>query len=319
MTSAAVLLVVSASVTSVIGFHWKTGEWGDCQIAKGACNTYTSIPVYGHRTRLLWCYDEQIGRPTDDQFCQAQRRPHSSSVCFSHCPRCAHHSRTSWSPFHCDACVGRQRRRLVCSDDHHHHNEGPPLLTTTTSQVASSINLDANRPKSGSVIEEERACFSPALCKGTSEAIRQTTAISQTSPLRPPEALTASFVPYLHVGAWSECQQPPAPQEEVDGGGQQPVAVLSTTTVVLEDKKKNKKHRRKKKRRRKKHSKRSSHFQPPELPPGLRRPPPWSPDLDDLEINYIANSIAAPEHGFQRREVDCRGQDGEVLPFRWLY
>ena len=304
MTSAAVLLVVSASVTSVIGFHWKTGEWGDCQIAKGACNTYTSIPVYGHRTRLLWCYDEQIGRPTDDKFCQTERRPHSSSVCFSHCPRCAHHSRTSWSPFHCDACVGRQRRRLVCSDP-----KEPP--SSSTSKVV-GISLDGGqrreRLKSGSVIEEERACFSPALCKGTSEAIRQT-AISQT-PLRPPEALTASFVPYLHVGAWSECQQPPASQE--DGGGQQPVAV-STTTVVLEDKKKNKKHRRKKKRRRK-HSKR--HFQPPELPPGLLRPPPWSPELDDLEINYIANSIAAPEHGFQRREVECRGQDGEVLPFR---
>ena len=54
----------------------------------------------------------------DDRFCEAERRPHSSIVCFGHCPRCAHHLGpwTSWSPFHCDACVGRQRRRLVCND-----------------------------------------------------------------------------------------------------------------------------------------------------------------------------------------------------------
>ena len=64
MTSLAVLLVVVVSVSdiaavpttanAVIGFHWKTGEWGECQIAKGACNTYTSIPVYGHKKRSVW-------------------------------------------------------------------------------------------------------------------------------------------------------------------------------------------------------------------------------------------------------------------------
>ena len=64
MTSLAlVLLVVVVSVSdvatvpttanAVIGFHWKTGEWGECQIAKGACNTYTSIPVYGHKKRSV--------------------------------------------------------------------------------------------------------------------------------------------------------------------------------------------------------------------------------------------------------------------------
>ena len=106
-------------------------------------------------------------------------------------------------------------------------------ICLSLSQVDSSLD-GGHQKESGSVIEEERACFSPAHCKGTSsETIRQTTAISQT-PLRPPQALTAataSFVPYLHISHWSPCEPPP--QE---------------AKVVVEEKKK--KHRRKKKTKR---------------------------------------------------------------------
>ena len=325
-TIAVVFLVVS--VSAPIGGSkdggpvatWKTGEWEECQIAQGACNTYTSIPVYGHKKRSVWCSNSE-GSLIDDRFCEADRRPHSSLVCFGHCPRCAHHLGpwTSWSPIQCDACVGRQKRRLVCHQQRHRKKQ------QQQQQVGDSLNglflygENGEALDSGSeVIEEERACFSPALCKGrTTEAIRQT-AISQTSsPLRPPEALTASFVPYLHVGPWSDCQPPPeeASSAANSGVGGQLMPSKSEEGKKKHRRKKNKrnKQRRKNNNRERKHAQR--HFQPPvvDLPPGI----PWTPDMDlDLEINYIANSVDAPQFGFQKRDVQCRGQDGEALPFR---
>ena len=331
-TIAVVFLVVS--VSAPIGGSkdgggpvatWKTGEWEECQIAQGACNTYTSIPVYGHKKRSVWCSNSG-GSLIDDRFCEADRRPHSSLVCFGHCPRCAHHLGpwTSWSPIQCDACVGRQKRRLVCHQQRHRKKK-------QQQQVGDSLNglflfgggENGEALDSGSeVIEEERACFSPALCKGrsTTEAIRQT-AISQTSsPLRPPEALTASFVPYLHVGPWSDCQPPPeeasASAAKSGVGGQLMPPTKSEEGRKKHRRKKNKRNKQRKKNnnnRERKHAQR--HFQPPavDLPPGI----PWTPDMDlDLEINYIANSVDAPQFGFQKRDVQCRGQDGEALPFR---
>ena len=328
-TIAVVFLVVS--VSAPIGASkdgggpvatWKTGEWEECQIAQGACNTYTSIPVYGHKKRSVWCSNSG-GSLIDDRFCEADRRPHSSLVCFGHCPRCAHHLGpwTSWSPIQCDACVGRQKRRLVCHQQRHRKKK-------QQQQVGDSLNglflfgggENGEALDSGSeVIEEERACFSPALCKGrsTTEAIRQT-AISQTSsPLRPPEALTASFVPYLHVGPWSDCQPPPeeASSAAKSGVGGQLMPSKSEEGKKKHRRKKNKRNKQRKKNnnRERKHAQR--HFQPPavDLPPGI----PWTPDMDlDLEINYIANSVDAPQFGFQKRDVQCRGQDGEALPFR---
>ena len=329
-TIAVVFLVVS--VSAPIGGSkdgggpvatWKTGEWEECQIAQGACNTYTSIPVYGHKKRSVWCSNSG-GSLIDDRFCEADRRPHSSLVCFGHCPRCAHHLGpwTSWSPIQCDACVGRQKRRLVCHQQRHRKKK-------QQQQVGDSLNglflfgggENGEALDSGSeVIEEERACFSPALCKGrsTTEAIRQT-AISQTSsPLRPPEALTASFVPYLHVGPWSDCQPPPEEASSAANsgvGGQLMPPSKSEEGRKKHRRKKNKRNKQRKKNnnRERKHAQR--HFQPPavDLPPGI----PWTPDMDlDLEINYIANSVDAPQFGFQKRDVQCRGQDGEALPFR---
>ena len=80
-TIAVVFLVVS--VSAPIGGSkdgggpvatWKTGEWEECQIAQGACNTYTSIPVYGHKKRSVWCSNSG-GSLIDDRFCEADRRP----------------------------------------------------------------------------------------------------------------------------------------------------------------------------------------------------------------------------------------------------
>ena len=202
---------------------------------------------------------------------------------------------TSWSPSNCDQCVGRQRRfRSECGN-----NEA----TAATASAAPVIE------------EQQRTCFSPARCTPTAsrEAISPAAISQSLPPLRPPEALTASFVPYLHVGAWSDCQTP-GEKPNLRGGEQ--------------DRKS-----RKKKRRNRKRPKRNN-FQPPELPPPPLPPPPpstsptepgrggsplWSPALPaDLEISFVAESVSPPQHGVQRREVVCRGQDGESLPFRYV-
>ena len=36
----------------------------------------------------------------------------------------------------------------------------------------------------------------------------------------------------------------------------------------------------------------------------------------DIEISFVATSVPEPQTGIQRRTVECRGQDGERLPFR---
>lgn len=205
---------------------WQTSAWSECQISKEACRhrsrPHDNVPVFGHKKRQVWCSSHD---PKGD-LCPPESRPQSTAVCFAHCSTFGCGQWSPWSPWQCDQCLGRQRRHLQCDDQ---------------------------------VIEEQRACFSPALC--TSEEVISLTAISQSPPLRPPEALTSSFVPYLHVSSWSDCQ--PQPQ-----------------------------HRR---------SKRSQ----------------WSPELPaDLEISFVAESVPAPKYGVQKRDVQCRGQDGESLPFR---
>ena len=193
---------------------------------------------------------------------------------------------SSWSPSKCHQCVGRQRRvRLKCDNDE------------ATAADASAVVV-----ASPVIEEQQRTCFSPALCTSRSREAISPAAISQSAPLRPPEALTSSFVPYLHVGAWSSCQ---TPQKNLRGE---------------QDRKS-----RKKKRRNRKRPKRNN-FQPPELPPppsptepGRGSVPPWSPALPaDLEISFVAESVSPPQHGVQRRDVVCRGQDGESLPFRYV-
>ena len=183
------VLITTFFGATVTALQWATSEWSDCQIVAGACGPHTpSVPVYGHKKRDVWCSSSQNGSVIPDKFCRSERRPHSSIVCFGHCPRC-HGSWSSWSPLRCQECVGRQRRQLEC-------HQGDPK-----------------------VIEEHRACFSPALCKLSSsqasillpsEVITQPAISQPSTALRPPEPLTAPFVPYLHVGAWSECQ----PQQE---------------------------------------------------------------------------------------------------------
>jgi hypothetical protein len=266
VVSLAVVVAVSAA------FEWRTDKWSDCQIAEGACKpgTSTTIPVYGHKKRHVWCSSNARVEAVEEKFCEAERRPHSTIVCFGHCPRCVHLGPwSSWSPLHCDQCVGRQRRQLECEDDAGGGGGGGLLRRPLRRRI-----------------EEERACFSPSRC--SSEAISQS-AISQP-PLRPPEALTASFVPYLHVGPWSQCQPHTQPDDKDDGG---------------------QKKRKKRRRRRQKRD-----FGPPQQPRGGGSKS-WPPELPgDLEITFVANSVPPPEHGVQHRSVECRGQDGEELPFR---
>ena len=201
---------------------------------------------------------------------------------------------TSWSPSRCDSCIGRQsRRRTDCG---RRYGQVPNYYASPSRQ--------------------ERACFSPELCHADegkqphSETIRHDGLDDRSLPRTQP--LAASFVPYLHVGPWSKCQ--PAPRDpdglkHHPGGG------------------KGKKKRKRNKKRR--NRERRAGGMVPKLPPnfiensmGSRSRSPsggsgWSPELPtDLEITFVANSVAAPRHGMQRRTVTCRGQDGEELPFR---
>ncbi len=283
-----VLITTFCGVT-VTALQWSTSVWSDCQIVAGACGPHTpAVPVYGHKRREVWCSNSQNGSVIPDKFCRSERRPHSSIVCFGHCPRC-HGSWSSWSPVECQECVGRQRRQLECHQGDH------------------------------KVIEEHRACFSPALCKLSSssqasillplsEVITQP-AISQqasSTALRPPEPLTAPFVPYLHVGAWSECQ----PQQEKEDEKE-----------PMEPRRQQKK-RKKRKNRKVPHRSKRNNFPvvrgAEELQTDEERvKKSWSPRLpSDLEISFVANSVPEPRHGVQTRQVQCRGQDGETLPFR---
>ena len=245
LVSAAIL--VSSAFVAVGQFHWVTGDWQPCRVATEACRRHATghaslIPVYGHKKRDVWCVRHSDQEKTEPASCLGLRRPQDTLVCFGHCPKCDGTGWSSWSPSTCGECVGRQRRKLFCADR---------------------------------VLEERRACFAPTLCT-SSKAISQTAISQQPSPLRPPEALTSSFVPYLHVGAWSECQPPP-PEEVVE-------AAVVTKTI----------------------EKRNA-------------PPAWTPPLPaDLEISFVAESVAPPQHGVQTRAVQCRGQDGEPLPLRYI-
>ena len=279
------VLITTFFGATVTALQWATSEWSDCQIVAGACGPHTpSVPVYGHKKRDVWCSSSQNGSVIPDKFCRSERRPHSSIVCFGHCPRC-HGSWSSWSPLRCQECVGRQRRQLEC-------HQGDPK-----------------------VIEEHRACFSPALCKLSSsqasillpsEVITQPAISQPSTALRPPEPLTAPFVPYLHVGAWSECQ----PQQEKEDEKE-----------PMEPRRQQKK-RKKRKNRKVPHRSKRNNFPvvrgAEELQTDEERvKKSWSPRLpSDLEISFVANSVPEPRHGVQTRQVQCRGQDGETLPFR---
>ena len=274
--------------SSALALQWSTSPWSGCQIVPGACRPDTVVPVYGHKRRQVWCSSAK-NESVPDKFCRSERRPHSSIVCFGHCPRCLDGSWSSWSPRECQECVGKQRRQLKCRQP------------------------DQDGTGEHKVIEEHRACFSPSLCSSSSssdyssEVITQPAISQPSTALRPPEPLTAPFVPYLHVGAWSECQ--PQQEEEPKEGSRQ-------------DHKRGKKGRKKRKKR-KNRSKRNHVPNLPNLP--VAGPPPptkpegksWTPRLpSDLEISFVANAVPEPRHGVQTREVQCRGQDGETLPFR---
>ena len=277
------LLVWVLSLASfALALQWQSGQWSECQIVPGACRPDTVVPVYGHKRRQVWCSSAK-NESVPDKFCRSERRPHSSMVCFGHCPRCLEGSWSSWSPRECQECVGKQRRQLKCRQ----------------------------RDQDGEhkVIEEHRACFSPSLCSSSSssEVITQPAISQPSTALRPPEPLTAPFVPYLHVGAWSECQ----PQQEEE-----------PPKEARQDHSRGKKGRKKRKKR-KNRSKRNN-FPPPAPNLPVSGPSPtkpegksWSPRLpSDLEISFVANAVPEPRHGVQTREVQCRGQDGETLPFR---
>lgn len=258
-------------------YEWKTSKWSDCIVSDRVCHQQSSRgwtqPIFGHKRRRVWCVGD--GLRTKHDFCTATvkgPRPYSTIVCFGYCTsgqQCLPDEWTPWSS--CSACVGKQYRQRGSSDKscmHAMHAE-----------------------------KEERTCFSPTLC-GNSEVISQSDGggIPEALPLRP-QALTAAFVPYLHVGPWSECK--PAP-----------VADLGVHSSSDNGSKKRKNKKRKDRQRRTKRNTNFHHF-------GSAVSKSWPPELpSDLEISFVAESVPAPQHGTQTRTVRCRGQDGEELPFR---
>ena len=133
--------------------------------------------------------------------------------------------------------------------------------------------------RNGQFREEERTCFDFSLC----------------TPTINPLALTASFVPYLHVGPWSPCQT---------------LLPADTTPRTPRGSGLKKKKKRKKRKKQQQQQRLRRDFHP-------TTPPPWSPILpNDLEISFVAEAEPPPLHGTQTRQVECRGQDGEALPFR---
>lgn len=114
------------------------------------------------------------------------------------------------------------------------------------------------------------------------------------------QALSYSFKPHLYAGPWSECQPVRRSRREADEKkGKKPSV-----------------HGESKSPHRRKHKLKPTH------PPQRRSDKsdqglPWRPKLPaDLEVSLVESSLASPFHGSQRRDVTCRGQNGEVLPFR---
>ena len=143
-------------------------------------------------------------------------------------------------------------------------------------------------------------------------------------PILPePQSLTSTFIPFLHVGPWGSCKN----EENMNNKETQyqnksllnrpsPAAKVTSKESQMFGKIMSKKHKRKKKRgkmeaRRKR---RNNAFREVSR---LETRGSWAPELpSDLEITFVATSVSAPQTGVQRRTVECRGQDGEKLPFR---
>ena len=160
----------------------------------------------------------------------------------------------------------------------------------------------------------------------------KTTQFHQTMsiPFLPkPERMTSTFIPFLHVGPWSNCKN----ENNNNKRGflnqyenKRRSFNLTTSAKVISNENQifgnimSKKHKRRRRRKGENQKKHNRGKRDEGLFIGLNKLKSrntWAPELpSDIEISFVATSVGEPQTGIQRRTVECRGQDGERLPFR---
>ena len=158
----------------------------------------------------------------------------------------------------------------------------------------------------------------------------KTTQFHQSLPvpfLPKPEKITSTFIPFLHVGPWSNCKNENSNNKRNFQNQYENKRSfnLTTSAKVISNENQifrnimNKKHKRR--RGKGENQKKQLRGKREEgLFIGLNKLKSrntWAPELpSDIEISFVASSVPEPQTGIQRRTVECRGQDGERLPFR---
>ena len=142
-----------------------------------------------------------------------------------------------------------------------------------------------------------------------------------------PQRLTTTFTPFLHVGPWGSCKnenninnkRPLNQYENKRSFNMTSEKAVSNKNNHIFRNIMNKKHKR---RRKGEDSEQQRGKREDGLFIGLNKKlnsktSSWIPELpSDIEISFVATSVPEPQTGNQRRTVECRGQDGERLPFR---
>ena len=145
----------------------------------------------------------------------------------------------------------------------------------------------------------------------------------QTIPILPePQMLASTFIPFLHVGPWNNCKNENNNNKRLLNQYENKRSFNVTSAKVVSNENQifrnimNKKHKRRKKGENLQHRGKREEG----LFIGLKKLKSrnsWAPQLpSDIEISFVATSVPEPQTGIQRRTVECRGQDGEKLPFR---
>ena len=146
-------------------------------------------------------------------------------------------------------------------------------------------------------------------------------------PILPqPQRLKSTFVPFLHVGPWSSCKNENNNNKRLNRRYENKRSFNTTSAKVTSNENQmfggviSKKHKRRKKGETNNvpdRGKREGGDLFIGLKKQLKSRNSWAPELpSDIEISFVATSVPEPQTGLQKRNVECRGQDGERLPFR---
>ena len=157
---------------------------------------------------------------------------------------------------------------------------------------ATLLGLQSRRRRLHSCLTEteQRVCFYQS-CGSTWARPSSTSSLPVALPLASddlpvPEPLSSTYKPFLFVGPWSDCRkQDKGANNEVTKARTKRSSSQKPSIAEL-------------------FSQSSKNGWAPQLPPS------------ELEISFVASSLQPPPSGIQRRDVICRGEDGEELPFR---